>query len=86
MWEVDTPIGKARIKLKPNKQFGILDHGFIGSGGDSWTVYCRLIKNAEDATVSWTFIRPEVLSKEEFERQLLNFEIEMQGWKKALED
>jgi hypothetical protein len=68
------------------KEFGILDHGFIGSGGDSWTVYCRLIKNAEDATVSRTFIRPEVLSKEEFERQLLNFEIEMQGWKKALED
>lgn len=86
LWEVDTPIGKARIKLKPNKQFGILDHDFIGSGGDSWTVYCRVIKNAEGATVSWTFIRPEVLSKEEFESQLLNFEIEMQGWKKELED
>ena len=44
LWEVDTPTGKAQIKLKPNKQFGILDHDFIGSGGDSWTVYCRLIK------------------------------------------
>lgn len=51
LWEVDTPIGKARIKLKPNKQFGILDHDFIGSGGDSWTVYCRVIKNGERATV-----------------------------------
>ena len=25
LWEVDTPLGKARIKLKPNMQFGILD-------------------------------------------------------------
>ena len=52
LWEVDTPIGKAQIKVKPNKQFGILDHDFIGSGGDSWTVYCRVIKNEEHAIVS----------------------------------
>jgi hypothetical protein len=27
----------------------------------------------------------QALSKEEFESQLLNFEMEMQGWKKALQ-
>jgi hypothetical protein len=86
LWEVDTPIGKARIKLKPNRQFGILDHDFIDSKGHSWTVFCRVIKNEDRATISWTFIRPEALSKEEFESQLLNFEMEMQGWKKALQN
>ncbi len=86
LWEVDTPIGKARIKLKPNKQFGILDHDFIGSGGDSWSVFCRMIDSGGGSIISWIFIRPEALSKDEFESQLLNFEKEMQGWKKALED
>jgi hypothetical protein len=75
----------ARIKLKPNRQFGILDHDFIDSKGHNWTVFCRAIKNEDRATISWTFIRPEALSKEEFESQLLNFEMEMQGWKKTLQ-
>jgi hypothetical protein len=35
-----------------------------------------VIKNEDRATISWTFIRPEALSKEEFESQLLNFEME----------
>jgi hypothetical protein len=86
VWEVDTPVGKARIKLKANHEFGILDHEFIGSGGDNWVVFCRIIESGKDSVISWIFIKPAALSNDEFKNQLLNFDKEMQGWKKALED
>lgn len=67
MWKVDTPIDKAQVKVKSNKNFGILDYLVTGSGGNSWPVYCRVIKNGEGAIVSSIFVRPEILSKTEFE-------------------
>jgi hypothetical protein len=42
-WEVDTPIGNARIKLKPNKQFGILDQGTLYRGFNMSTNYFCLL-------------------------------------------
>lgn len=84
-WESDTPLGKARIRIRGIKSLGIFDHDFVGGGG-SWTVYCRVTPNGRGATVSWLFIRPEEMSQAEFESQLgTNFDKEMQGYKKAIE-
>jgi hypothetical protein len=90
-WEADTSLGKTRIRLRHNKQEGILDHDFMvgrGGGGSSggWTVFCRVTPNESGSTTSWLFICPEGMSQEQFESQLNNdFEKEMEGWKKALE-
>jgi hypothetical protein len=83
-WEVDTPLGKARIRLRHNKQAGILDHDFVGGGGE-WTVFCRVTPNERGSTTSWLFIRPDGMLQDQFESQLKNFDREIEGWKKAIE-
>ena len=82
-WDVETPLGPAKIKFHSNKQLGIFDHDF-SSGGAQWTVYCRIMPNERGSTVSFTFIRPEPMTFEHFEGQLKNFNKEMQAWKKSL--
>jgi hypothetical protein len=83
-WVCDSPFGKARMRLRHNEKFGILDHDFVG-GGVEWTVSCRVTPNEEGSTVTWLFIRPEPMTQEQFESQLKNFDVEINGWKKALE-
>jgi hypothetical protein len=83
-WLCDSPFGEAKIRLTPNEEFGILDHDFIGGGGE-WTVFSRVIPNESGSTVSWLFIRPEPMTPEQFEEQLRNFDNEIKGWQKALE-
>jgi hypothetical protein len=61
-----------------------LDHVFIG-GGLEWHVFVRIIPNGSGSTVIWTFIRPNGLVNEQFERQLQNFDNEISNWKAALE-
>jgi len=82
-WHADTPFGSAKIRLRHDKEYGIMDHDFIGGGGE-WTVFCRVTPNERGSTVSWTFIRPETLSVEQFENQLKNFDKEIEGWKTAI--
>ncbi len=91
-WEVVTPLGKARVRLRHNKQIGILDHDFVlaggaeGRGGSKWTVFCRVTPNESGSTTSWLFICPESMSQEQFESQLKNsFDKEIEGWKNALD-
>lgn len=83
-WFADSPFGSAKFRLRPNKEIGILDHDFIGGGG-KWTVFSRITQNERGSTVSWTFIRPDGMSHDQFESQLLGFEKEIDGWKKAIE-
>ena len=83
-WICDSPFGEAKIRQRQNKEFGILDHDFIGGGGQ-WTVSCRVTSNESGSTVTWLFIRPETMTQEQFEAQLKNFDNEIMGWKKALE-
>ena len=83
-WVCDSPAGRARIRLRQNEEFGILDNDFI-CGGIEWVVSCRVTPNQSGSTVSWLFIRPESMMHEQFEDQLKNFDNEILGWKKALE-
>lgn len=84
-WDVESPFGRAKIRLRPNREFGIFDHDFVG-GGASWTVFCRVTPNEKGSTISWLFIRPEGMTQEEFERQLTSsFDMEMANFKKVIE-
>lgn len=84
-WITDSPFGEAKIRLRSDVNFGILDHDFVGGGGE-WTVFCRVTPNESGSTVSWLFIRPESMTQEQFENKLENFDSEISGWKKALEE
>ena len=83
-WHADSPVGPAKFRMRHNREYGILDHDFV-AGQMQWTVFSRVVKNERGSTTSWTFIRPENMSQEQFEGQLLGFETEIDGWKKDLE-
>ncbi|HEY9386708.1 MAG TPA: hypothetical protein VIP70_06690 [Nitrososphaeraceae archaeon] len=76
--------GKSKMKHILSQKFGILDHVFIGSGLE-WHVYVRVIPNQIGSTTTWTFVRPDGLTEEQFEEQLKGFDKEIDGWKNTLE-
>ncbi len=84
-WHAESPVGPARIKLKPNKDYGILDHDFRVGDSAEWIVFYRVTSNERGTTTSWIFVRPDGMPQQQFEDQLKNFDKEMEGWKKAFE-
>ena len=80
-----TIAGKSKMKLAVDQEFKILDHVFQGAGLE-WNVYVRVIPNGNGSTVTWTFIKPDGLSDDQFKEQLKNFDLETEGWRKALEN
>ena len=84
-WKFRTPAGEAKLKLgRVRQELGVIDHVFVGNGL-VWQVYVRIVLNQDGSTASWTFIRPDGLDDKQFEEQLAAFDIEIEGWKKALE-
>ena len=84
-WKFHTPAGEAKLKLgRVEQELGVIDHVFVGNGL-VWHVYVRIVPNQDGSTASWTFIRPDGLNDKQFEEQLAAFDIEIEGWKKALE-
>ena len=77
--------GKSKMKYIVNQEFKILDHIFQ-SAGLKWNVYVRVIPNGNGSTITWTFIKPDGLGDEQFKEQLKNFDLEIEGWRKALEN
>jgi hypothetical protein len=83
-WKFYTPTGEAKLKLgRVEQELGVIDHVFVGNGL-VWQVYVRIVPNQHGSTTSWTFIRPDGLDDKQFEEQLAAFDIEIEGWKKAL--
>ena len=84
-WKFHTPAGEAKLKLsRIGQELGVIDHIFVGNGL-VWHVYVRIVPNPHGSTTSWIFIRPDGLDGKQFEEQLAVFDIEIEGWKKALE-
>lgn len=84
-WNTESPLGKARIRIRPDRELGIFDHDYVAKDR-AWTVYCRVTPNERGSTVSFLFVRPDGMSQEEFESQLgSSFEEEMRNLKKAIE-
>ncbi|MDQ3838196.1 MAG: hypothetical protein M3297_02895 [Thermoproteota archaeon] len=77
--------GKSRMKHTISREFGIVDHIFIG-GGLEWNVFVRVVPNQNGSTTTWTFMRPDDLSDGQFEDQLKIFDIEIDRWKTTLEN
>lgn len=85
-WQFDhTVAGKGKMKVTPVSDFGILDHEFVGAGLE-WKVYVRVVPNEEGSTTTWTFMRPDGLTDGQFQEQLKGFDLEINNWKKSLEE
>ncbi|MGC1133461.1 MAG: SRPBCC family protein [Nitrososphaeraceae archaeon] len=73
-WKFDHTIaGKGKMKITPVSDFGILDHKFEGAGL-KWKVYVRVTPNEGGSTTTWTFMRPDGLTDEQFQEQLKGFD------------
>ena len=84
-WKFNTPAGEAKLKHnRVEQELGVIDHVFAGNGL-FWQVYVRIVPNQHGSTASWMFMRPDGLDDKQFEEQLAVFDIEIEGWKKALE-
>ena len=85
-WQFDhTVAGKGKMKITPVSDFGILDHEFVGAGLE-WKVYVRVVTNEEGSTTTWTFMRPDGLTDEQFQEQLKGFDEEVSNWKRYLDE
>jgi hypothetical protein len=85
-WQFDhTVAGKGKMKVTPVSDFGILDHEFVGAGLE-WKVYVRVVPNEEGSTTTWIFMRPNGLTDVQFQEQLKGFDLEINNWKKYLEE
>ena len=85
-WQFDhTVAGKGKMRVTPVSDFGILDHEFVGAGLE-WKVYVRVVPNEEGSTTTWTFMRLDGLTDEQFQEQLKGFDLEINNWKKYLEE
>ncbi len=85
LWTCSTPAGKAKIKCIPDKESLILDHIFI-VGDVTWNVYVRILANNKGSTTVWTFLKPDSLTSRQFQDQLKGFDLEIDGWKRRLEN
>jgi hypothetical protein len=84
-WSCSTPAGKAKIKCIPDKDCLILDHLFI-VGDVTWNVYVRILENNKASTTVWTFLKPDSSTSRQFQEQLKGFDLEIDGWKRRLEN
>lgn len=67
-WEMETPMGEAMLRIRPNADLGVLDHDF--SAPDvNWTVPARIVPNGHGCEFMITFFQPPSFTKEFFEEQ-----------------
>ena len=67
-WEMQTPQGDARIRIRANETSGILDHDFHSPEAE-WTVPARVVPNASGSLFMITFFQPASFSDEFFDQQ-----------------
>jgi hypothetical protein len=85
-WQFDhTVADKGKMKITPIADYGILDHEFEGVGL-RWKVYVRVVPNEEGSTTTWTFMRPDGLTDEQFQEQLKGFDEEVNNWRNYLDE
>ena len=76
--------GRSKLRHTPVREAGVMDHVFSG-GGLEWKVYVRIVPNKGGSTTTWTFIKPDGLSDEQFTSQLAKFDNEIELWKQEIE-
>lgn len=83
-WEMGTPIGPAKLKMRANEELGILDHDFNAPDA-SWTVPARVVSNASGAEFMITFFQPPKFTDEFFDQQMGLIDEELAKLKEILE-
>lgn len=83
-WDMITPRGTARLRMRADARHGILDHDFVDPQA-SWTVPARIIANGGGAEFMITFFQPPGFTDTFFEEQIDLVDIELMKLKEILE-
>ncbi len=83
-WDMVTPHGAARLRMRADARHGILDHDFVDPQA-SWTVYARVIPNGGGSEFMITFFQPPSFSDAFFDEQIKLVDIELARLKEILE-
>ncbi|MCP9787130.1 hypothetical protein [Cyanobium sp. N5-Cardenillas] len=83
-WEMETPSGMAKLRIRPNADLGTLDHDF-NSPDASWTVPARLVSNGSGCEFMITFFQPPSFSSSFFEEQVALVDRELAQLKMLME-
>jgi uncharacterized protein YbcV (DUF1398 family) len=83
-WDMITPRGNARLRLRAEASRGILDHDFVDPQA-SWTVPARVVSNGDGAEFMMTFFQPPGFSDAFFDEQIKLVDIELAQLKTLLE-
>jgi carbon monoxide dehydrogenase subunit G len=83
-WEMETPAGSAKLRIRPNAASGMLDHDFNAPDA-SWTVPARVVANGTGSEFMITFFQPPSFTKAFYEEQAALVDRELAQLKKVLE-
>jgi hypothetical protein len=83
-WDMMTPHGAARLRVRADARHGILDHDFVDPQA-SWTVPAHIVANGEGAEFMMTFFQPPSFADDFFDEQTKLVDIELAQLKKVLE-
>ena len=83
-WEMLTPAGAARLRIRPQPHLGILDHDFVAPDA-KWTVPARVVPNGTGALFMITFFQPPAFTDEFFDQQTALVDKELSTLKLILE-
>lgn len=83
-WNMETPVGRAKLRIRPDETSGTLDHDFDAPDA-SWTVPARLVANGDGCEFIITFFQPPAFTKEFFEQQIALVDQELAKLKELME-
>jgi hypothetical protein len=83
-WDMRTPGGPAKLRIRPVEAHGILDHDFVAPEA-RWTVPARVVPNVGGAEFLITFFQPPSFTDEFFDSQVALVDKELARLKEVLE-
>jgi hypothetical protein len=83
-WDMQTPLGAARLRIRSQKEFGILDHDFVAPDA-KWSVPARVVPNGSGSLFMITFFQPPGFTDGFFDQQTALVEQELAKLKEILE-
>lgn len=83
-WDMVTPHGPSRLRLRADPRHGVLDHDFEDPTA-SWSVPARVVANGAGAEFIITFFQPPAFSDEVFDEQVALIDVELDRLKQVLE-
>ena len=83
-WNMETPAGMAKLRIRPNAEFGVLDHDFSAPDA-SWTVPALVVPNGTGCEFMITFFQPPAFTRQFFEEQAALVDKELAQLKSLME-